>query len=409
VAAIVTALDARSERRLLPALAARGHTVVARPGEHGDLVATVLAARPSALVVQATPRLLTRELIAHCDDLGIRLIALAADHTGRRRAAALGFHEVVDADIPAGRLADILDGEPIATVSALPVVGRTGTVIVVWGPAGAPGRTTVAITLATEIAASGHTVALVDADTHAAAIAPALGMLDEAPGFAAACRLASQDALTLTELDRIQQPYPVRGGRLSVLTGITRPSRWPELGAERVTATLERCREWADYVVVDVAASLEHDEEISSDLFAPRRNAATLAALRAADRVVAVGAADPIGLARYLRGHTDLLETVGDVPITTVINRVRASVSGIAPAGQVRQALARFGGVDDPVIVPNDPRAADAALAAGRAIRDVAPRSQALGALRAFVSNGILPAPDATSPRRAARRGRLAG
>ena len=39
---------------------------------------------------------------------------------------------------------------------------------------------------------------------------------------------------------------------------------------------------------------LERDEEIVSDLDGPRRNAATLAALAAADLVVAVVAADPV-------------------------------------------------------------------------------------------------------------------
>jgi len=71
-----------------------------------------------------------------------------------------------------------------------------GAVIAVWGPAGAPGRTSLAIAIAGELAASGHSVALADADTHGAAIAPSLGLLDEAPGFAAACRLAGTNALT---------------------------------------------------------------------------------------------------------------------------------------------------------------------------------------------------------------------
>ena len=69
--------------------------------------------------------------------------------------------------------------------------------------------------------------------------------------------------------------------------------------------TLEACRDWVEYVVVDTGFSLESDEEISSDLFAPRRNAATLAALRVADRIVAVGLA--------------ALGTLRDNPVLTVI------------------------------------------------------------------------------------------
>jgi Mrp family chromosome partitioning ATPase len=43
----------------------------------------------------------------------------------------------------------------------------------VWGPKGAPGRTTVAVNLAFETAAAGGEVLLVDADTYGGAVAHA--------------------------------------------------------------------------------------------------------------------------------------------------------------------------------------------------------------------------------------------
>ena len=248
-------------------------------------------------------------------------------------------------------------------------------VIAVWGPAGAPGRTMLAISLAAELAARGLRVCLVDADTYGGTIAPALGLLDEAPGFAAACRLAGSDALTEGELDRIALTYGGTAAPFRVLTGIGRPHRWPELSRDRVARALEAARLWSDVVVVDTGFNLETDEEVSSDMLAPRRNAATIAALRAADDVVAVGAADPVGLARLLRTHADLLETVTTDRVHVVANRVRASVLGIDPSGQVRQTLDRFGGIVDPLLVADDPSAADAALLSARTVLDVAPRS----------------------------------
>lgn len=248
-------------------------------------------------------------------------------------------------------------------------------VIAVWGPAGAPGRTTIAITLAAELAARGHRVCLVDADTYGGTIAPALGLLDEAPGFAAACRLAANDALDAGELDRIALTYGGTAAPFRVLTGIGRAHRWPELSRERVTRALEAARLWSDVVVIDTGFNLETDEEVSSDLLAPRRNAATIAALRGADDVVVIGAADPVGLARLLRTHADLLDVVTTDRVHVVANRVRASVLGVDPAGQVRQILDRFGGIADPVLVADDPSAADAALLSARTVVDVAPRS----------------------------------
>ena len=278
-------------------------------------------------------------------------------------------------------------GDTIARLEIDPS-SLTPRVIAVWGPAGAPGRTTIAIGLAAELAGRGQPGCRGDADTYGGAIAPALGLLDESPGFAAACRLAGSGSLTADELDRVAQRAPLgstlRGthGELRVLTGIGRPHRWPELSAERVTSVLEECRAWRPIVVVDTGFNLETDEELSSDLLAPRRNAATIAALRAADDVVAVGAADPLGLARLLRTYPDLLDVVLTTSVRVVVNRVRSSVLGLDPAGQVRQTLDRFGGVSDAVLIDDDPHAADAALLTARSVVDAAPRS----ALRAGIA-----------------------
>jgi MinD-like ATPase involved in chromosome partitioning or flagellar assembly len=262
-----------------------------------------------------------------------------------------------------------------------------GRVIAVWGPAGAPGRTSLAIAIAAELAGAGRSVAVADADTHAAAVAPALGLLDEAPGFAAACRLAGTGGLTVAELDRVAVPH--RGG-FRVLTGLGRPSRWPEITAERVAGVLGAVRDWVDETVVDVAASLEQDEEISSDLLAaPRRNAATLEALRSADRVVVVGAGDPVGLARLLRGHAELADLVPVERLLVVVNKVRPAAIGLDAGTQIRQTLERFGGIREPVLVPWDPAAFDAALVSARTLAEAAPRSSARTAVRKLVADRL--------------------
>lgn len=252
-------------------------------------------------------------------------------------------------------------------------------VVAVWGPTGAPGRTTFAIALAAELALRGQRVALIDADTYGGTIAPALGLLDEAPGFAAACRLAGSGSLSTTELERVSQPLSPETGiapeSLRVLTGIGRPHRWPELSTERVTAALEACRGWRDVIVVDTGFNLEADEELSSDLFAPRRNAATVAALRAADEVIAIGAADPLGLARFLRTYDDLCEVAESVRVRVVINRVRSSVLGLDPRGQVRHTLDRFAGIREAVLIDDDPAGTDAALLRAQPLPTAAPRS----------------------------------
>jgi len=158
-----------------------------------------------------------------------------------------------------------------------------------------------------------------------------------------------------------------------------------------VVATIAECRRWVDYVVLDTASSLENDEEISSDLFAPRRNAATLAAIREADHIVAVASADPVGLSRFLRAYGDLADVAVTVSITVVANKVRASAIGLAPSGQVNQTLSRFGGIDAPVLVPWDLQATDAAVLTARTLPETAPKSPARLAMKRLVYDRLLP------------------
>lgn len=421
---VALALPLADEQRLVAEAGRHGHRVVARCSGADDLAAQLETARPELAVAAAAPQYLSSRVVAACDAIGVRLLVVAGSVQERRFAATLGVVDPVDApfewavrrtpapsfEAPAEpdvtsrtatagaveekgasvdedtRVRPARRADPAFGDSARPP--HRGTVIAVWGPDGAPGRTSLAIALAAELAdaqasRSAHaTIALADADTHAAAIAPALGLLDEAPGFAAACRLAGSGGLDRAQFERIAQRHRAGRGDIHVLTGLGRASRWPELTADRVSGVLTALRDWADVTVIDVAASFEHDEELMTDLNAPRRNAATIEVLRSADLVVAVGAADPIGLSRFLRAHAELTELVEPDRVLTVINKLRSSAIGLNPAGQVRQTLARFGGVEAPVLVPWDPTGFDAALLSGRALLDAAPRSGARAAIK---------------------------
>ncbi len=389
MARLALALPLALESDLAEHAERHGHEIVARAASAAEASSLVVSLAPDALVVASEPRYLGERLLAACDDSGVRVVALTTGDADRRLAASLGLFETTDATAGWPAVEQALADSPRPT-PARARDGR-GTVIVVWGPAGAPGRTTLALGIAAELAALGHSVTLADVDTHGASIAPALGMLDEAPGFAAACRLAGSGGLSIEELDRISQRYESTLGAFRVLTGIGRPSRWPELSGERVAAVIALCREWVDYTVVDVGSSLENDEEISSDLFAPRRNAAAVTAVRDADRLIAVGAADPVGLSRFLRAYVDLEEAASTRDVTVVMNRVRASAIGMNPHGQITQTLSRFGGIESPVLVPHDLNALDGAVLSGRTLADSAPKSAARLAIKALVESRIAP------------------
>ncbi|GGB39334.1 pilus biosynthesis protein CpaE [Flexivirga endophytica] len=272
---------------------------------------------------------------------------------------------------------------------------QTAKIVTVWGPVGAPGRTVLAVNLAAEAARMGVPTVLVDADTYAASIAQHLALLDEAPGIAAATRLADSGHLDLRSLAAVA---PEASPGLRVLTGLPRADRWPEIRDDALEAVLEQCRQLGRLIVVDVAAPLEQDEELSYDTTAPRRNAATLTALAAADTVIAVGSADPVGLQRLVRGLDELRSVIGQPP-WVVANMVRASAVGSPPEQRVSEALQRFAGVSSPAIVPDDRAAFDGALLAGRVLAEHAAGSTARKAIASLAS-------DLTGASALTRRGR---
>ncbi|MEO7348407.1 MAG: regulator [Terrimesophilobacter sp.] len=405
---IVVSLPSAIEPRIVSDIERHGSRVILRARGSGDVESAVAQGNIDCAVIGAGREHLSSLLLDACDVAGVRVVALAATDADRRYAADLGLREVLDEnasweqiegvlslvtfDDPAPQgLGDRRHDSALRPARVTDAEPRRGEVIAVWGPAGAPGRTTVAITVAAELAAEGYSVALADADTHSGAIAPSLGLLDEAPGFAAACRLASTNSLTTAELERVSERYSSPHGSFWVLTGIGRPHRWPELSGDRVAATLQACRGWVDYTIVDTGFSLESDEEISSDLLAPQRNAATITSLREADRVIAVGAGDPVGLSRFLRAHVDLLDLVDAERVLAVVNRIRGSVIGANPAAQVEQTLLRFGGIVASALVPNDQGSLDAAILSGKTLADVAAKSAPRLALRSLVTSRIMP------------------
>ncbi|SDD56404.1 MinD-like ATPase involved in chromosome partitioning or flagellar assembly [Sanguibacter gelidistatuariae] len=288
---------------------------------------------------------------------------------------------------------------------------RDGTVVAVWGPTGAPGRSTIALNLAAELVAppaarrrgraatpTGDTGLLVDADTYSGALAQMTGLLDESSGIAAACRAAGQGALTLHQLAMMT---PSIGPRLRILTGIARAGRWPELSAASLEVVWQECRRLARWTVIDCGFALECDEMLTYDTRAPQRNAATLSALAAADVVVVVGGADVVSVQRLVRALDDLRSTdVGETadPVV-VVNRVRASVVGRSPGPVLRETLLRYANVGDVHLVPDDQTACDTALLAGRTLAESAPSSAVRRAITDLAVAVQERAPVAGSPR----------
>lgn len=382
---VIVAVAAEQSVALAADLELEGAVVIAvgAPEHAGE--ADLAAA--DGIVVNVDRRTLTAAFVRACDRAGTRIIPISASTTedsgSMRLLSRYGLPAPLPADAAAWQVLAALLGEaPAASVEPR----AASRLITVWGAAGAPGRSTLAIQLGVELSRAGRRTALIDADTTAPSLALLLGLGDESPGLAAACRRAELGTLDAAELDRLSTPVETSGGAIEVLGGLNRPGRWPEVAAGRLRIALEKTRGWVDDAVIDVSASFD-DEDDGLDPGAPLRHAATAVALREADEIIAVLSADPLGVSRFLRGHAELRHLVGSTPITVVANRVRPGPLGIDARGQIRRTLERFAGIDEVTFLPEDQRAVDAAALHARPLGDVAPRSALVAGIRRLASS----------------------
>jgi MinD-like ATPase involved in chromosome partitioning or flagellar assembly len=438
IGVLVALTGSSAETAALGALSSGKGTVhvVRRCMDITDLLATAATRQASAALVSTGFRGMDSDSVARLSDEGVVAIGVvdeldSADHARLRR---MGVREVLVADelsqvgsfiastIAARTKEPSADPrhlvEPTASRRPAPGPsneeefnestlfgqhGQRGRQIAVWGPTGAPGRSTVALGIGAELARRGVPTLLVDADVYGGTIAQQLGILDEASGLLASARSANTGDLTSAELGRHSRGIDPR---LRVLTGLPRADRWPEVRPVLVESILSTARSWAAWTVVDCGFSLERDEELTYDTTAPRRNGATVAVLRAVDEVVVIGSADPVGLTRLARALTELDAVVRPALVRVVVNRHRAGIGW--SLDEIRGVLERFGPVRDLAVLPNDQAACDRALVQGKSLIECAAGSrlvQALGELTSVLTGAPL-VPSRSKRRRIISRNR---
>ena len=350
-----------------------GVVVLKRCVDVDDLLATAAAGRAELAVLPADLTGLDATVVGDLHGHGVRVVAVAADPDPVTSSAGrAGIDAILGAD-RVDELPEVLVGVSSGTSPAAPVApdgaeqppegsasGSPGRVVAVWGPAGAPGRTTVAIALAAELARRRLTTVLLDADPYGGAVAQHLGVLDEVSGMLSAARLFAAGAVA----ERLPEVQRRLSDRLRVVTGLPRPDRWQEVRSGALAGIVAAARADAQ-VVLDTGFSLELDA--AADLGGrPRRNGMTVEALTEADSVVLVGAADPVGLARLARAVTELHELLDAPDLHLVVNRMRPSLGW--RESDVVAMLRGFGPCTGVHFLPDDQVVVDRALVAGRTL-----------------------------------------
>lgn len=367
---LVAAAGADWESAAVTALEERaGVVVLRRCVDVDDLMAAATAGQADTAVIALDSPGLDASVVAHLRRYDVRPIAVVvgvgpAYDSARMRATAIGIG-AVQLSSELASLPDLVLGEAEPPLGAVPVDRGTdsGRVTVVWGPQGAPGRTTVAVGLAADIAARGTSCLLIDGDPYGGTVAQRLGILDEVSGMLSAARLVPSGALP----QRFPSIQRLVGRELRVVTGLPRPDRWAEVRSGTIEQILDAGRRESQ-VVVDTGFCLEDDP--AADFGArPGRNSMTLGALSEADRILVVGTADPVGLSRIARGLVELRGVVPDTPMWVVVNRFRASLGWVER--DVVAMVHGFAAVHGVRFLPDDVIGADRSAMSGRSLAEL--------------------------------------
>jgi hypothetical protein len=240
VGVLLAMTGSESEPAALSAMSAARDSVhvVRRCMDLADLLATAATRQASAVVVTADFRGLDAATVGRLADEELVLVGVvgqrdSADHVRLRRLGVTAVLSTPELDGIGGFLATTVAARrPAAGVSTDAAGARggdervggpagTGRQLAVWGPTGAPGRSTVALGLAAALARAGLSTLLIDADVYGGSLAQQLGVLDEVSGLLAACRPVARAAAGAGRLRARGRAIGVRvdGRGLRVLPG----------------------------------------------------------------------------------------------------------------------------------------------------------------------------------------------
>lgn len=270
---------------------------------------------------------------------GVRVVGVGDESRGRR----LG----IDTHTQPGELEATL-ATPVS--SAVPFAPAS--VIAVWGPHGAPGRSVIASSLASTLAHPDGLVTLVDADGRGGSQAQLFGVLDDVSGLVAACRSANRGDVSAIAANAV---FVAPGLRL--LTGVVHAEMWDQVRESLFQLVLRTVTETSDAVIVDLG---------------PGMDAQTRHVLTVADRVVVVGRPDPVGLARLVRSLHELSPVRAEAirPPVVVLNQVRPGTAWTQR--DVADAVQRLAGIRPELFIPADFATLDTAALRGRTPAEIA-------------------------------------
>lgn len=207
-------------------------------------------------------------------------------------------------------------------------------------------------------------------------------------GLSAAMRALDQGRLNDETFERLLLDFELQKLSIKLLAGLTMVDRWPEIGFEKMRELIDLARSKFDFVLVDIAASIE--TRVVDTRMQSERNSAALGALSLADHVVAICQADVIGINRCVWAMHSLRALDLEADIRVLVNRLNQNAGGRRVAAEVANSLKTLAEVEVAGFIDEDSVAFSKALVEGVPMPLVGRNSSAKQAIRTFTLTHLL-------------------
>lgn len=343
--------------------------------ERAELLAVIRARSVDGIVSVGVPSWLDRQCFDEAALADIPIVGLPRDPLEADQLE-VGGSITLPIDVDA---AGVVGAFGPATSEDQPAPqGRRGRIVSVWGPKGAPGRSTIAVETAFALASPTNETLLADGDPYGGDLRQMLGVVDDAPSVIwMAAEVAAHgfdEERAARELRRLGPDGPV------LLPGLPRADLWDDVSDYGWRRLLAGARDRFDAVVVDTGFCLEADPSPLSERGEGRNRMARIA-ISESDQVVAVCRADPLGLRNFLGAFSEIRGLIDDDQVIVVANQVRAGTET-----DVARLLETQIGKRAAVLVPYVPNDTAAALSRSRSLRETRPGSPLVRAVEDLAS-----------------------
>lgn len=311
-----------------------GLELVIRCVDRVEALAAIRSRSVDVLVAVGVPEWFDFQAVEEARMEDVALLALAGDPIEVERLEVAGFRVLPSID-ELHELPELLERDAAGARDASVGGAGSGKLVAVWGAKGAPGRTTLAIELASALSGTDASTVLIDADLYGGDVVQRLGITEDLPGVVQLVReVARGEGRDPDWSSRLRRVW--KGGP-KLVPGLVRAELWDEVSPFGWRELVKVVRRDFDHAMCDVGFCLEGRSAALED--GPARNEIARLTLTEADQIVAVVRADPIGIKSFVWAVREHQEFFGNDDVLIVANGVRRGEEA-----ETRRLIRRYAG-----------------------------------------------------------------